>query len=114
MSADRESLWQSLPCGCKASACDTGWRIEAEAFLCDSRHKQGQVAEGSFGEWRISEPPAPGMDWPEAWRYIREEHPDNAEHHSSCSWVQTNRALLCDCDVLWDEYVRRGGTDPRV
>lgn len=23
-------------------------------------------------------------------------------------------ALLCDCDVLWDEYVRRGGSDPRA
>jgi hypothetical protein len=37
------SLWESLPCGCKATACDTGWQIEAEAFLCEKRHKQGSV-----------------------------------------------------------------------
>ena len=67
-----------------------------------------------MSDWRINYPPAPAMDWPEAWRFIREEHADHGEHHPSCSWVQTNGALLCDCDVLWNEYVRRGGEDPRV
>lgn len=37
------SLFASLPCGCKATACDISWRIEAEAFLCEKRHKQGTV-----------------------------------------------------------------------
>lgn len=54
------------------------------------------------------------MDFPAAWAYIRQEHPDPADHHPSCSWAQTSGALLCDCDVLWDEYVRRGGSDPRA
>lgn len=35
--------WESLPCGCKVSACADGWRVEAEAFLCTKRHKQGAV-----------------------------------------------------------------------
>jgi hypothetical protein len=65
-------------------------------------------------DWQINVSAAPTMDWPEAWRFIREERPDYEDHHPSCSWVQTTRALLCDCDVLWDEYVRRGGSDPRV
>ena len=47
------------------------------------------------------------MDYPQAWAFIREQHPDPAEHDPRCSWVQTNRALLCDCRVLWDEYDRR-------
>lgn len=40
-----ESLWETLPCGCKAAACDKGWRIEAEAFLCTKRHKQGDTTK---------------------------------------------------------------------
>lgn len=47
------------------------------------------------------------MDWPTAWAFIRDEHPDHDEHHPRCSWVQTNGALLCDCHVLNDEYERR-------
>ena len=46
--ADQEkgtaSLWDALPCGCRATACDNGaYRIEAEAFLCQRGHKQGTV-----------------------------------------------------------------------
>lgn len=52
------------------------------------------------------------MDWPTAWAFIRTTRPE--DHHERCSWRTENGALLCDCDVLWDEYVRRGGTDPRV
>ena len=37
------SPFSSLSCGCKATACDAGWRIEAEAFLCEKRHKLGAV-----------------------------------------------------------------------
>ena len=37
----RESLFTSLPCGCKAVACDNGVRVEATAFSCTKRHKQG-------------------------------------------------------------------------
>ena len=52
------------------------------------------------------------MDFPTAWAFVRETKPE--DHDERCSWRTTNGALLCDCDVLWDEYVRRGGTDPRV
>ena len=54
-------------------------------------------------------PPRPDciMDWPTAWRYVREQHPDPAEHHPKCSWATQNGALLCDCDVLESEYQRR-------
>lgn len=47
------------------------------------------------------------MDYPAAWAYIREHHPDPAEHHPHCSWVQADGGMLCDCDVIWDEYERR-------
>lgn len=50
---------------------------------------------------------APVMDYPAAWEFVRATDP--ADHHEKCSWRQTNGALLCDCDVLWDEYERRGG-----
>ena len=47
MSDDQRNLTalplKSLPCGCKATACGTGWCIDAEAFLCTKRHKQGAV-----------------------------------------------------------------------
>lgn len=52
------------------------------------------------------------MDYPAAWAFVRATDP--AIHHDHCSWRTTNGALLCDCDVLWDEYVSRGGTDPRA
>lgn len=51
------------------------------------------------------------MDYPQAWAFVKETKPE--DHHKKCSWRTTNGALLCDCDVIWDEYVRRGGTDPR-
>jgi hypothetical protein len=56
------------------------------------------------------------MDFPAAWAYVRERALTHGtdEHDPRCSFVQTNGALLCDCDVIWDEYVRRGGTDPRA
>jgi hypothetical protein len=47
------------------------------------------------------------MDFPTAWKFVREEHPDPAEHHSRCSWVQAKGGILCDCHVLNDEYARR-------
>jgi hypothetical protein len=47
------------------------------------------------------------MDFPTAWRFIREEHPDPAEHDPRCSWVVGREAFLCDCHVLNDEYERR-------
>lgn len=47
------------------------------------------------------------MDYQTAWAFVRDTDPAN--HHEACSWRQTNGALLCDCDVLWDEYERRGG-----
>lgn len=47
------------------------------------------------------------MDYPAAWAYVREQHPDPSEHDPRCSWVIANRAVLCDCHVLWDEYERR-------
>ena len=55
------------------------------------------------------------MDFPTAWRYVRDRAVQYGldEHDPRCSFRQTTGALLCDCDVLWDEYVRRGGSDPR-
>lgn len=52
------------------------------------------------------------MDYPTAWAFVKATNP--GDHDVKCSWRTTNGALLCDCDVIWDEYVRRGGTDPRV
>ena len=40
------SLFEALPCGCKATACDNGvYTIEAEAFTCTKRHKQGDTCK---------------------------------------------------------------------
>lgn len=54
------------------------------------------------------------MDFPQAWAYVRERAVERGtdEHDPLCSFRQTDGALLCDCDVLWDEYERRGGTRP--
>jgi hypothetical protein len=49
----------------------------------------------------------PVMDWPEAWAFVRDEHPDPSEHADRCSWVVTGGGMLCDCPVLWNEYARR-------
>ena len=54
----------------------------------------------------------PVMDFPAAWAFVKATDP--ADHDPRCSWRTQNGALLCDCDVLWDEYVRRGGKDPRA
>ena len=61
---------------------------------------------------RSPDRPAPSMDYPQAWEFVRATKPE--EHHERCSWRTENGAFLCDCDVLWDEYVRRGGNDPRL
>lgn len=47
------------------------------------------------------------MDFPTAWAYIREQHPDPKEHDPRCSWVTTKGGILCDCYVLNAEYHRR-------
>lgn len=47
------------------------------------------------------------MDYPTAWAFIREQHPDPKEHDPKCSWVQASGGILCDCYVLNDEYERR-------
>ncbi len=47
------------------------------------------------------------MDFPTAWAYIREQHPDPAEHDPRCSWVQAQGGVLCDCHIINDEYERR-------
>ena len=54
------------------------------------------------------------MDFPQAWAYVRERAVKHGtdEHDPRCSFVTQNGALLCDCDVLWNEYERRGGTRP--
>jgi hypothetical protein len=54
------------------------------------------------------------MDFPAAWEYVRERATAHGldEHHERCSFRTERGALLCDCDVLWDEYERRGGTRP--
>lgn len=45
------------------------------------------------------------MDFPAAWEYVRSTKPE--DHHEKCSWRTEGGALLCDCDVLWNEYDRR-------
>ena len=45
------------------------------------------------------------MDYPTAWAFVRETDP--ADHHERCSWRTERGALLCDCDILWNEYDRR-------
>jgi len=47
------------------------------------------------------------MDFPTAWAFIREQHPDPREHDPRCSWVQASGGILCDCHVINDEYARR-------
>jgi len=47
------------------------------------------------------------MDYPTAWAFIREKHPDPKEHDPRCSWVQASGGILCDCHVINDEYERR-------
>ena len=47
------------------------------------------------------------MDFPTAWAFVREQHPDPGEHDPRCSWVQASGGILCDCHVLNDEYARR-------
>ena len=47
------------------------------------------------------------MDFPTAWAYIRDHHPDPAEHDPKCSWVQALGGILCDCHVINAEYERR-------
>ena len=51
------------------------------------------------------------MDYPTAWAFVA----DTAlvDHDPRCSYAQTNRALLCDCHVLTDEYVRRANAAER-
>ena len=44
------------------------------------------------------------MDFPESWAFVRTTDPK--DHHEKCSWRVTNGALLCDCQVLYDEYDR--------
>ncbi len=38
------------------------------------------------------------VDFPRAWELAAATR--LAEHHPKCSYRQTGRALLCDCDVL--------------
>lgn len=38
------------------------------------------------------------VDYPRAWELVAATQ--LAEHHPKCSYRQTSRALLCDCDVL--------------
>lgn len=45
------------------------------------------------------------MDYPTAWAFVKTTKP--VDHHSKCSWRTQNGALLCDCDVLDAEYMRR-------
>ena len=47
------------------------------------------------------------MDFPTAWAFVREQHPDPKDHDPRCSWVQASGGILCDCHVLNDEYARR-------
>ena len=44
------------------------------------------------------------IDFPEAWRITRAT--PMGEHNPNCSYVQTNRALLCDCYVLLRESLK--------
>jgi hypothetical protein len=39
------------------------------------------------------------IDFPRAWELAAAT--DLPQHHPQCSYRQTERALLCDCDVLY-------------
>jgi hypothetical protein len=45
------------------------------------------------------------MDFPAAWAFVADTKLE--DHHPKCSYRTEARALLCDCDVLNDEYKRR-------
>lgn len=45
------------------------------------------------------------MDFPTAWAFVKDTL--FKDHHKDCSWRTTFGALLCDCNILWDEYERR-------
>lgn len=60
---------------------------------------------------RSPDRPAATMDYPQAWEFVRATKPE--DHNERCSWRTEGGAFLCDCDVLWDEYVKRGGPDPQ-
>ena len=40
-----------------------------------------------------------GVDFPRAWEIARATPAE--QHDPKCSYAQTNRALLCDCDVVY-------------
>lgn len=52
--------------------------------------------------------PGPGenMDYPTAWAVVLTTELE--EHHEKCSWRTENRALLCDCELLWDRWRELG------
>lgn len=52
------------------------------------------------------------MDFPTAWAFVRATA--MSDHHEECSYRVAQGGFLCDCDVLWDEYERRGGKRPAV
>jgi hypothetical protein len=39
------------------------------------------------------------VDFPRAWELVAGT--ELSQHHPGCSYRQTERALLCDCDVLY-------------
>jgi hypothetical protein len=42
---DASSPFTSLPCGCKAVACNTGYRIEDWAIGCPKKHERGDLTK---------------------------------------------------------------------
>ena len=45
------------------------------------------------------------MDFPSAWKFVRAT--EMSQHELMCSYRCTNGGLLCDCQILNDEYERR-------
>ena len=45
------------------------------------------------------------MDYPTAWAFVALTKLE--DHHEKCSYRVTERGILCDCDIINNEYARR-------
>jgi len=57
------------------------------------------------GECTVKEQSTCVMDFPTAWKFVKGTKLE--DHHEKCSYRTTDRCLLCDCNILWDEYEKR-------
>lgn len=59
------------------------------------------------GECTVKEQSICVMDFPTAWKFIADTK--LKDHDEKCSYRVENRCLLCDCNILGDEYEKRKG-----